>query len=517
MTDKKVSFKEYLKKDEKWEEMLSTSSSLNDLLSSANKINDSFISNKVIKEIDERNNKYKSIINDSSFTHLNKALERITASTTAVEKAMKSIEPLSNSIAPISKIYTSELASLQSSIKGFDVYDIINSDAFNEVKKLQRELARLEPNINVFPITTLERSLELKSPDAFEKAKKEVEKIKEVEELHLANVDFIELDNNPYKDKSVDVLIVTGLPLELRIFCDVFDVKKTWVSEKFITEYYFSTVKTASKEYSIALAYGEDMGNFFASQVTNAAIDDLSPKLVISAGIGYTLNPSKLQLCDLHITDQIIYWGLTSKEHDENGRKVRATPVRVKSNHIFQEVRKYINNINHGLTPFKKWKKNSKADQPRANDKKVKEVLKEIDSSINCGVPENIFNEYPQVEDGKTMISDDAVVASLEEIKKRSQLKSGNESPISGEMEAAGIAMSLSNRRAHIEFLAVRGICDFGYKKESLEKSSSEFRRITALRAATFIKNFIESNPTLPKTEDGRARLFGTNYHQKGA
>lgn len=424
---------------------------------------------------------------------------------------MKSIEPFSNSIAPISKIYSSELASLQSSIKGLDVYGIINSDAFNVAKNLQREILRLEPSINILPITTLERSLELKSPDAFEKANKEVEKIKEAEELHLANSDFIELEKNPYKDKDVDILIVTGLPLELRIFCDVFDVKTTWVSEKFITEYYFSTVKTANKEYSIALAYGEDMGNFFASHVTSAAIDDLNPKLVISAGIGYTLNPNKLQLCDLHITDQIIYWGIISKEHEGAGRKVRATPVRVRSNHIFQEVRKYIDNISHGLTPYKEWKKNSWTEQPSANNKKVKEVLKEIDSSIDCGVPKNIFNECPQVEIGKTMISDDAVVASLEELKKRSQLKSGNESPISGEMEAAGIAMSLTNRRAHIEFIAVRGICDFGYKKESLEESSSEFRRIAALRAATFIKSFIESEPTLPKKENGRARLFGTN------
>ena len=181
------------------------------------------------------------------------------------------------------------------------------------------------------------------------------------------------LDKNPTHGDHIDVLIVTGLPLELRIFCDVFNVDSRWFSEKFVTEYYFGKVSSNNKNYSIALAFGEDMGNFYASQVTNAAVEDLNPIIVISAGIGYTLNPNKLQFCDLHITDSVVYWGLTSKEYEDSGRKVRAIPVRVKSNHLFQETRKYVEGLRNGKTPFAQWVENSRYDQPIVSDSKVKE------------------------------------------------------------------------------------------------------------------------------------------------
>ena len=68
------------------------------------------------------------------------------------------------------------------------------------------------------------------------------------------------------------------------------------------------------------------------------------------------------------------------------------------------------------------------------------------------------------------MVSDDAVIASIDEIKKRSLFDAGNENHISGEMEAAGVAMAIDNRRAIIEFIAIRGISDFGFGKEAFRK-----------------------------------------------
>ena len=168
-----------------------------------------------------------------------------------------------------------------------------------------------------------------------------------------------------------------------------------------------------------------------------------------------------------------------------------------------------------GKTPFAQWLENSRYSQPAVNEDKVKDVLKEIDKAVKCGIPKKIFNERPKVQVGKTMVSDDAVIASIDEIKKRSHFDAGNENHISGEMEAAGVAMSLASRRSLIEFIAIRGISDFGFGKEALEGSSNDFRLIAAIRAATFIRSLLESDLSLTKSETGGTCVFGTQ-HQEG-
>jgi|AntAceMinimDraft_9_1070365.scaffolds.fasta_scaffold04124_1 nucleoside phosphorylase len=530
---KKLTFIDYLEKERKREDILKSSSRLEEVLESARKINDISLSNSALKEIVERNNKLNSIIHDSSYANLREAINRIkvdrsafdtiaksintsvlksvynSIDTSALKSLSKSYKSILNSVSPISKIYASELQNLRSSIENIGLKNIVSSESFIKAKELQNELIRFDPNIGILPITTLEKSIESEDPDPFDKATKEINSIEIVEQLKVSNSDTLLLESNPARDSSIDILIITGLPLELRIFCDVFNVDSRWFSDKFVTEYYFGSVISDTKKYTIALAFGEDMGNFYASQVTNAAIEDLNPKLVISAGIGYTLNPSKLQLCDLHITDSIVYWGLISKEYEHSGRKVRAIPVRVKSNHLFQETRKYVEGLRNGKTPFAQWVEDSRCAQPSVNESKVKEVLKEIDKAVNCEIPVNIFNERPKVEVGKTMVSDDAVIASIDEIKKRSLFDAGNENHISGDMEAAGVAMALDNRRSLIEFIAIRGISDFGFGKEALECSSNDFRRIAATRAATFIRSLFESDPTLTKTDTGAVRELG--------
>ena len=532
--EKKLTFKDYLEKERNRENILKDSSRLDEVLESAIRINDISLSNSALKEMVERNNKLYSIVDDSSFANLKKAIERTvidmsafdsiaksidtsafdsmvkSIDTSAFEPVAKSYKSLFSSISPISKIYSSELQKLKTSVEEIGLDNFVNSEAFNEAKDLQNELVRFEPDIGILPITTLENSIDSEDLDAFEKATREVNSIEIAEQIRVSNSNIPLLDTNPTKNSPIDILIVTGLPLELRIFCDVFNVDSRWFSDKFVTEYYFGTVVSDNKNYSIALAFGEDMGNFYASQVTNAAIEDLNPKIVISAGIGYTLNPNKLQLCDLHVTDSVVYWGLTSKEYEDSGRKVRAIPVRVKSNHLFQETRKYVEGLRNGKTPFAQWVENSRCDQPVVSSSKVDEVLKEIDKAVKCNIPTSIFNERPQIEVGKTMVSDDAVIASIDEIKKRSHFDVGNENHISGEMEAAGVAMALANRKTLIEFIAIRGISDFGFGKEALEGSSKDFRLIAATRAATFIRSLLESDLSLTTSDMGEARVLGT-------
>jgi len=519
---KKMTFTDFLEREREREDILSSSSKLDEVLKSARKINNISLSSSVLREIEERNSKFKTIINDSSFVNLKNAIGAIKVDTSAFESLSKSIDnslsdsisisynSLFNTISPISKIYSSELDKIRINIDKLGFDKIINSDGFIKAKNIQNELIKFEPSINIRPITVLERSLESDDPDAFEKATKEVKKIEITEQIRVSNSDIPLSTENPFKNKSIDILIVTGLPLELRIFCDVFNVETRWFSDKFVSEYYFGGIESNTRNYTVALAFGEDMGNFYASQVTNAAIEDLNPKVVISAGIGYTLNPNRLQLCDLHITNLLVYWGLTSKEYEDAGRKVRAIPVSVKSNHLLQEVKKYVEGLQNGRTPFAQWVENSRCDQPTVLASKVDEVIKEIDNAIECGIPKHIFNERPKVEVGKTMVSDDAVIASIDEIKKRSHFDVGNENHISGEMEAAGVAMALANRRAHIEFIAIRGISDFGFGKEALESASKEFRLIAATRAATFIRSLLESDLNLPKTDCGVSRELGT-------
>ncbi len=543
---KKLTFKDFLEKERNREDILKNSSRIDEVLESARRINDISLANSALKEMVERNNKLYSIIDDSSYASLKKAIERTVVDTSAFDSIAKSIdtsvfdsmvksidtsafdsmvksidtsafEPaaklyksLFSSISPISKIYSAELKKLKTSVEEIGLDNFVNSKAFIEAKKLQSELIRFEPDIGILPITTLENSIESEDLDAFEKATREVNSIEIAEQIRVSNSDIPLLNTNPNQDSPIDILIVTGLPLELRIFCDVFNVDSRWFSDKFVTEYYFGTVVSNNKNYSIALAFGEDMGNFYASQVTNAAIEDLNPKMVISAGIGYTLNPNKLQLCDLHITDSIVYWGLTSKEYEDSGRKVRAIPVRVKSNHLLQETRKFVEGLRNGKTPFSQWVENSRCDQPVVSNSKIEEVLKEIDKAVKCNIPKSFFNERPQIEVGKTMVSDDAVIASIDEIKKRSHFDAGNENHISGEMEAAGVAMALANRKSPIEFIAIRGISDFGFGKEALEGSSNDFRLIAATRAATFIRSLLESDLSLPKSDTWEARVLGT-------
>ncbi len=525
--EKKLTFKEFLEKEKNREDILRGASRLDEVLESARRINDISLSSRALEELNDRSNKLKSIIDDSSFSAIREAAERIKVDTSSIDRIAKSIDTSSlelakhshdksavssftesyksliNSITPVSKLYASELQKLRASIEAANIKNILTSESFNKAKELQNELIRLEPNIGIQPITTLEKSIESDNPDPFEKAMKDVNTIELLERLKVSNADAKQLEENPFKGSSVDILIVTGLPLELRIFCDVFSVDSRWHSDKFVSEYYFGVVRSDCTKYTVALVFGQDMGNFYASQATNAGIEDLNPKIVISAGIGYTLNPSSLQLCDLHVTDSIVYWGLTSKEYEDSGRKVRAIPVQVKSNHLYQEIRKYVEGLRSGKTSYAQWRESARYDRPTVNLEKVNGVLKEINKAVKCGVPNTIYNELPKVEVGKTMVSDDAVIASIDQIRKRSLFDAGNENHISGEMEAAGVAMSIYNRRSMIEFIAIRGISDFGFGKEALESSSNDFRLIAAVRAASFIKGFFESDPTLAKNASG--------------
>lgn len=444
-------------------------------------------------------------MNTSVFASIAKSMN-----TAKFQSEAKLYEPFFNSITPISKIYSSELVKLESDIARLGLKNIVHSEAFIKAKSIEAELIRFEPSVSILPITTLEKSIQSEDPEPFLKARQEIKIIESIEQIQVTKADIPLQTDNPAKDKRIDILIITGLPLELNIFCDVFNVQSRWQSEKFNAQYYFGSVKSKNKVYSVALCCGIGMGNFNAALITNAAVEDLNPKIVISAGIGYTLNPCKLQLCDLHITNMIVHWGLTSKEYEGSGRKVRTSPVQVKSSHLFQEVRDYEAGLKKGSTSFAQWKKNSKCSEPKYSKPKVNKVLKEINFAVKCGKPKSIFNESPNIEIGSTMVSDDAVIASLEEITKRSLVHAGNEAQISGEMEAAGIALALAIRKAPIEFIAIRGISDFGFGKEALETSSGEFRLIAATRAATFIESLIKSDLTLPKSDSGVTCELGT-------
>jgi nucleoside phosphorylase len=507
-----LTFRELLEQERTRANLFKNASQFSEVLEAARRLNTISAPISAMMELEERNRKLIDAINEPLYANLKSAVDQINASSaaqqaaTAIEDSYKSIL---DSISPISTIYSSELAKLRAHLESSDLQSLISSSALSEAKKIQDEIARFDPDIRRFPITTLERALESNDKDAFEQAEIEVENIEFIERTRMSTLDIPLREKIAEDDKPIDIFIVTGVPFELRVFCGVFDVKYRYFSDQYVVEYYFGSVESGNRHYSVALAFGEDMGNFHASQVTTAAIVDLQPKLVISAGIGYTLNPCKLQLCDIHITDSIVYWGLTSKEYESQGRKVRAIPVRVKSNHMCQEVRKYVDGIRKGKTPFLQWVEDSREKRPGISSEKIDKVLIEIHASIKCGIPDCIFNERPQVEVGKTMVSDDAVIASIIEIKKRSAFDAGNENHISGEMEAAGVAMALANSRRPIEFIAIRGISDFGFGKEALENLAAEFRLIAATRVATFIRGFLQSEPSLPKIASQNTASLG--------
>ena len=252
--DKKLTFKEYLEKERNRGDILKSSSRLDEVLESARRINDISLSNSALKELTERNNKINTIINDSSFTALREAVERIKVDTSgfdniansidtpAIESFSDSYKSLINSVSPISKIYNSELQKLKASVENVNFKSILNSESFIRAKELQKELIRFEPDIGIQPITTLEKSIESEDPNPFEKAEKEVSNIELVEQLKVSSSDTKLLDKNPFKECAIDILIITGLPLEFRIFCDVFNVDSRWHSDKFVTEYYFGSV-----------------------------------------------------------------------------------------------------------------------------------------------------------------------------------------------------------------------------------------------------------------------------------
>ena len=449
----------------------------------------------------------KLIAQSMNTSALNSVAESISA--LRLKNHTRTYESFFNSVSPISKIYFTELARLESQVKELKPADFINSNAFIIAKKIESELVEYDPSVNVLPITVLEKSIQSEDPDAFLKAREVVEVIEVIEQSQVRNADVPIIENNPIKKNQLDILIITGLPLELNIFRNIFQVDSRWQSDKFHAQYYFGKINSDYRTYTIALACGQDMGNFHASQITNAALEDLRPKIVISAGIGYTLNPNKLQLCDLHITNTILHWGLTSKEYQE-GRKVRSTHAQTKSIHLFQEIRDYEAGLKNGKISFQQWRADSTCKQPKISVAKVKKVLKDIHGSINCGVPEKFFNEQPNIIVGSTMVSDDAVIASLEEINKRSLFAAGIEAQVSGEMEAAGISMSIAIRKTPIEFIAIRGMSDFGFGKEALEEKSKEFRNIAATRVATFLVSLIKSDLTLPKNGAGRITELGS-------
>lgn len=320
-------------------------------------------------------------------------------------------------------------------------------------------------------------------PNAIRHAKQEVSKIIESErsEIYLADVKC--LKTNPFQENSVDFLIVTGLAYELAMFKDVFKPYGRWESSDYNCEYYFADIDSETRSYSIALVSGRDMGNIYSSQATFAGVADLDPAVVISAGIGYTLNPAKLKLGDIHVTNQVIHWSWTAKEHGVQGRKTRPRIMPVGVDNILRQIVDYIKGVKLGQVSYRDWVEETKKRQPKVAREKVNEVLQKIDKSLKCGIPGDYYSYRCNVESGNIVVSDDSVIASVKAIKARSLF----ENFMSGEMEAAGVASAINVHKSHREFVAIRGICDFGYGKEALEQSSDAFRRIAAMRVASFI------------------------------
>ena len=211
--DKKLTFKEYLEKERKREDILKSSLKLDEVLESARRINDISLSNSALKEPTERNTKLNTIINDSSFAALREAVERMKVDTSAfgnitnsidksaINSVLKSIDSsatqsisnsyksLINSITPISKIYNSELEKLKGSIENINLKNFLNSESFIRANELQDELIRLEPDIGIQPITTLKNSIESEEPDPFDKAARDVSTIELIEQLKVSNSD----------------------------------------------------------------------------------------------------------------------------------------------------------------------------------------------------------------------------------------------------------------------------------------------------------------------------------------
>ena len=187
---KLLTFKEFLKQERNRENILKGASGLDEVLESATVIKDISLSNSALREIEERDKKLESMLDDFSFSNLKKAIGQIKIDTSAIEVKVKPIttdtsakigsgfksvkasakigsgfkpvkasakigsgiktveasvdrsafestaKSLFNTISPISKIYSSELEKIKSTIDISVPTNIINSEAFIDRKSV---------------------------------------------------------------------------------------------------------------------------------------------------------------------------------------------------------------------------------------------------------------------------------------------------------------------------------------------------------------------------------------------
>lgn len=242
---------------------------------------------------------------------------------------------------------------------------------------------------------------------------------------------------------SIDLLIVTALPEELRALSMVFDLKSpTYIGDK-SNAYYITQLTSVDGTtiYSVAALCLNGMGNTNAGIVASTALRDLNPRYVFMFGLAGGIK-EEINLGDVIVADKIFYHALG-----------KSYPAR-------QETRLELLKIDAVL-------------------------LQRFHSYCICRQDETAYQvKVGPFAVGEQVISNPKAVEDLRKIHPKM---------LGIEMESYGVGFAVSRAGTPTSFMAIRGVSDFA------DPDKNDDYRATALEnAAETLIGFIKSG-LLPK------------------
>jgi nucleoside phosphorylase len=255
-----------------------------------------------------------------------------------------------------------------------------------------------------------------------------------------------------------DVAIVAALPIELSaILCYFPTLQKVTIGDTSRT--YYQGILVAGDgvtRYRVVATLLPSMGNLQAAVATSEVIKDWRPRYVVLCGIAGGLRSDLLQLGDVVVGTEVIYYELAKIRDDGIERR----PVTYRADPLL------IDRALH-MQMMSAWRARLPS-MPELGERGA---------------------EYPGVHFAP-VASGDKVIASAAD---GTRLMSLHPKLAAVEMEAGGVATSAFAAAHRVGFFMVRGICDFADQNKG-----DEWHSFAAHSAASFLGNFLESRPIAP-------------------
>jgi len=275
------------------------------------------------------------------------------------------------------------------------------------------------------------------------------------------------------ENEKIDIGIITALSLERDSVLKYFNLRRITTESNEV--FFKGTIKhkPTNRNFNIILNYG-DVGNVESSLATIKLINEWNPKYIILLGIAGGINQNGVDIGDIVIPKEIIYYTLSKEEKD-------ATEIRPSGHQTDPQLYDHMKNF-PSMEDDKSWIQNIILPEHQEELLKLLNLKSRNDISpkVHCGP---IFSGDKVVKSSKT----------INELLKYSPKSLGIE------MESWGSIMASFKEKLRPRFIVIRGISDLADKPS--KKKWDKIHSYAANVASAYLKSFLEVGSLSPEKD----------------